>query len=114
MDADIDQMFADLAVEADAITLAPPRNARQRGRHRLLSQLAGVAVTCAVIVGASTFIASPWDHPPAGPAAAPLIVATGSRQGGTARAVLTGHTGVVNSVAFSPDGTAIASAGADG
>ena len=107
MPVDLDEMFRALRVDADALPLNPPQQARRLGRrHRLVRATAIFVVTCTAIVGA-TAVATPlgrnlmtWggDGPPSTPA----------------RLTFDAKADVVNGLAYSPDGQWVATAGQDG
>jgi WD40 repeat protein len=108
MPVDLDEMFRVLRVDADALPLNPPQQARRLGRrHRLVQATAIFVVTCTAIVGA-TVVASPlgqrlapWGgggEPPSTPA----------------RLTFDANADVVNGLAYSPDGQWLATAGQDG
>jgi WD40 repeat protein len=122
MNADVDQMFAALRVDADALRLDPPQEARRRGtRRRVLRRLTGAAGTSVVIaVALVVAIVAGQSHrapaPPAGQPVNPSHTSSPPRALSACRpgAVLTGQSGAADDVTFSPDGKTLASSGSDG
>ena len=63
MSADLDELFADLGRQADALPLVSAAQARRRGRQRSRTQLAVVAAAVlTVTVGVTGFLARPDRH----------------------------------------------------
>ncbi|WP_199511850.1 outer membrane protein assembly factor BamB family protein [Nucisporomicrobium flavum] len=63
MPADLDQMFAALGRDADAVPLAAPDAARRRGVQRSRTRVLGAAVALVAVMGASAGISAVRDAP---------------------------------------------------
>ena len=103
MPVDLEEMFHALRVEADALPLNPPQRVRSLGRRlRLMRVTATGAVSCAVVIGLVALVIPLTQRPALEPAASPGIAA---------RLTFATNTANINSVAYSPDGRLLATAG---
>jgi WD40 repeat protein len=106
METDLDQLFAALRADADALKLDPPQSARRRAGRRRRGQITGALIAVLVLLGGTAYTYAGNRSPvPVWPGA------------GVARPTSThpASSGVaLNGVAFSPDGKSLATADADG
>jgi WD40 repeat protein len=106
METDLDQLFAALRADADAMKLDPPQIARRRGGRRRRGQITGAFIAVLVLLCGTAYTYSETRSPFSDSSGAGVARPTPSHPASPAVAL--------NGVAFSPDGKSLATADADG
>jgi len=106
METDLDQLFAALRADADALKIGPPEAARRRGQRRRRGQITGAFIAVLVLLCGTAYTYAGNRFP--------FAVWSGAGVAGPTPAHPARSGVALNGVAFSPDGTFLATADADG